>query len=83
MDGVSERTFLAVNCPISFINSKTDNGSVGGYRDAMIERGIIPRSRKNEAAFHSYSEYEREILEAVLRYEYADLMIRVRNGGVQ
>lgn len=75
--GMSFRDYLAANCPDSWLD-KAKPRTMGDVRDAMIERKIIPKSRKDAEVAKAYNKQEELKLDCALRYEYADMMIEAR-----
>jgi hypothetical protein len=75
------RDYFAARCPESWIERHNPT-TVGDVRNAMIKRGIIPADRAEGDVFRSYDGNDRITLDAMLRYEYADAMIKARKAAV-
>lgn len=69
------RKELAASCPDSEIEIRLPK-TIGDMRDELIERGIIDGRRKNVDVLYSYSQGHVNKLRCLLRYEYADDMIK-------
>jgi hypothetical protein len=76
-NNITLRDLFAIHCPKDWLKRNTPS-TVGGMRDELIKRGIIPASRKNGDVMRSYSDSEAEGLHMALRYEYADAMMAAR-----
>ena len=77
--GMALRDYFAAHCPEYWVKLAFEN-TVGGIRDALIERDLIPKDAIKKDAFRSYSQADLLRLHAALRYEYADVMLATRRS---
>ena len=78
--GLMLRDYFAARCPDSWVERHSPK-TVGDVRDTLIARGIIPADRKQGDVFKSYDDNDRITLGALIRYDYADAMLRARKAG--
>lgn len=77
-NGMTLRDYFATHCPDSWLKEATPT-TIGGMRDALIERKIIPASRAQTVdVLRSYEERDERQLLVALRWEYADAMLAER-----
>ena len=73
------RDYFAAHCPQWWMEQRVGS-TIGEIRDALIERKMIPASRKQEMATRAYTEAERLQLRIALQWEYADAMLAARQS---
>jgi hypothetical protein len=66
------RDYFAANCPDSWLENVRPP-KISEMNEAMISRGILPTS-----SLHYDKSHERQF-DAMLRYEYADEMLKARS----
>lgn len=73
---MTDRNYFAANCPESFLDSILGSSRMlMTVKKAMKNRGLICGRDFNDPAWHPTQE-ERMYLECVIRFEYADMMIK-------
>lgn len=72
------RQQFAIHCPQNWVDKRIPM-TVGEIRDLMIKRGVIPKSRQEmhtNTFGSSYTQAEYDLLEAMIRWDYADAMMK-------
>lgn len=73
---INTRDYFAANCPESFMKRELDgNFTIIAYKRALFKRGLIGNRDLNDGAYHP-SKYEISLVECLIRFEYADLMMK-------
>jgi hypothetical protein len=78
--GMTLRDYFAAHCPDHWIEKNAPK-TIGETRDYLIAKQIIPENRKTLSALDSYSIDETYMVHALLRYDYADAMLKARATG--
>jgi len=68
---LERRDWFAALCPQEEIKARIPN-TCGGTRDALVALGIVPR----DTDVLGYKEKHVALLRAIVRYQYADEMIK-------
>ena len=72
------RQQFAIHCPQNWVDRRMPK-TVGDIRDLMVKRGIIPKSRQEmhtNTFGSSYTDAEYNQLEVLIRWDYADAMMK-------
>lgn len=81
MNDVHLRDYFAATCPENEVADRMPK-TIGGIRDRLIELNRIPNIQV-QSVVGSYSDSDVQWLRAMIRYQYADDMLRARMNSLR